>query len=96
MARLACPQKAKRKRLKSEIPRQEAMARVSLLEMPPGGEIRILNRKCMENDRFWAILVLLGWNPGPVVVLCLGGTLCKFPQRYIDQKLQVSFIHTSL
>ena len=32
--------------------------------------------------------VLLGWNPGPVVVLCLGGTLCKFPQRYIDHKLQ--------
>ena len=52
-----------------------------------------------ENARKMAVLgrfsVLLGWNPGPVVVLCLGGTLCKFPQRYIDHKLQVSLFHTS-
>ena len=73
------------------------MAPRGLPEMPPWRENSNFNRKCTENGRFGetfgAAWLEFGASCG---VVCLGGTLCKFPQRYIDHKLQVSLFHTSL
>ena len=70
--------------------------RVACRRCPPEGKIRILIENARKMAVLGRLLVLFGWNSGPVAVLCVSGSLCKFPQRYIDHKLQVSLFHTSL
>ena len=42
---------------------------------PPGGKIRILTENARKMAVLGRLLVLFGWNSGPVAVLCVSGSL---------------------